>query len=405
MVKILLALTLACSTHLHAAICAGANGYTFCQSLILDHTKVPGNLTNYPAVFCFDATIGVNCLENSKQLATVSNGGFLQDTTNGFDFIVTSDAGGTVPLSYEAAIHNLTTGAAEIWVKLPSVSSTVDLTIYLFYGNAAVMTDQSHPTLVWDANFLAVHHHNQLSGTISTAPDSTSNGFTLSDYSAGVGGPPVGTSGEIGGAAGMRFDYLNYAGPYTSFPNVAPFTLEGWFDPTNVTGINGAGAYCIGDNIQGHQWNILFDDVAIRWVIAGTSVNVTFTGGTVGKHRIVTVLPSGQTTYLGATVYVDGVSKSLTDLGGGSTTVNITYPTTGQFAFTGYRSSGVCGFGDHGPVVNEFQNGIVDEERLSNIERTSNWVVTDYNNQSNPAAFWSFSKASGGASGRTIIIN
>ena len=35
---------------------------------------------------------------------------------------------------------------------------TANTTIYIYYGNSSISTDQSNPTGVWDANFLAVWH-------------------------------------------------------------------------------------------------------------------------------------------------------------------------------------------------------------------------------------------------------
>ncbi len=153
------------------APCAGANGYTFCQTLVLDHTKVSANLSNYPAAICFGGgNMGANCLQNTKQLATAANGGFLQNAAHGYDFIFTSDSGGTMPYTYETSIHNLVTGESEIWIKIPSVSSTVDLTVYMFYGNASITTDQSNGAAVWDANFIGVHHLQLQSGGTYDVP-------------------------------------------------------------------------------------------------------------------------------------------------------------------------------------------------------------------------------------------
>ena len=34
-------------------------------------------------------------------------------------------------------------------------------------------------------------------------------------------------------------------------------------------------------------------------------------------------------------------------------------------------------------------NGALDEVRISDVERSAEWVSTEYNNQSNPACFYS----------------
>ncbi len=387
--------------------CAGANGYTFCQTLVLDHTKVPSNQSNYPAAICFGSQVGSNCLTNSKQLATAANGGFLEDNTNGFDFIITSDSGAMTPLNYEAVIHNLTTGATELWVLLPSISSTVDLTIYLFYGNASVTTDQSNPTAVWDTDYLAVHHFTQISGVYSdtdTVPDSTTANPFAVETNFPTFAKPTAVTAIVGG--GANFDTLSCcgfinSGPFTNFPpngSPAPFTLEGWFNTNRAAGDQQA--YCIGaNNASGDRWAIHWFGAAATplWGIEGQNVGVTFPDGAGGGwHRIVTILPSGQTTFINAKAYVDGVAQTLTNLLGGTTTF------APQYTGFSYSAGILC---QNNPTPFFQFGGIMDELRLSKIERSADWITTDYNNQSNVKAFWSESTTGTSNKGRTIIIN
>ncbi len=386
------------------APCTGANGYTYCQTLVVDHTKVAANLSNYPAGICFGSvSMGPNCLVNSKQLATAANGGFLQDATHGYDFIITSDSGAMTPLSYEADIHNLTTGETEIWVKLPSVSSTVDLTIYLFYGNASVTTDQSNATAVWDANFIGVHHLQLQSGNTYDVPRPATNSTGGIDLPVGnISGsrfPVPAIAGVVGGGADLAGNgaaFMNDTGPFTAFPptgSPAPFTMEAW---VNLNGtITDGPAFCIGANsTDGDRWSIYWFNAGPSWIIEGRNIGVSFPGATSGWHRIVSVLPAGQTNMANGKVYVDGVSQTLTGTGG---VINPIYAGTNP-----YSSGFICG----GVSALTKYRGYVDEMRLSTIERSSDWVLTDYNNQSNVKAFWSNSTTgTSAAAGRTIIIN
>lgn len=388
------------------APCAGANGYTFCQTLVLDHTKVPSNQSNYPAVICFGVSMGSNCLANTKQLATAANGGFLEDSTNGFDFIITSDSGAMTPLNYETVFHTLTTGDAELWVLLPSISSTVDLTIYLFYGNASVTTDQSNPTAVWDSDYLAVHHFPATSGFYTTTiPDSTTAN-PLSVNTSPILFPTLAIPAVIGGGADLNNGGIGCGacgftneGPYTNFPpnaSPAPFTMEGWFN-TNGVNTSGSNAYCFGANItDGDRWSLGWDGPNLRWIVESRNRGIKFANELSGWHRIVSVLPSGQNSLLGSKVYIDGVSQTLTDIAGGNLA---THP---DYAAHGYNAGLGCGFGSpYGQYL-----GLMDELRLSKIERSQDWITTDYNNQSNVKTFWSNSTATnGGGAGKTIIIN
>lgn len=392
--------------------CAGANGYSFCQTLVVDHTKVAGTLSNYPAAICFGVGMGANCLTNFKQLATATNGGFLQNSS-GFDFIFTSDSGGTTPYTYETSIHNLVTGDTEIWIKIPTTSASVDLTVYMFYGNASVTTDQSNATAVWDSDFLAVHHL-QLQGgpgvhyTPSVGATDSTGANPLATNQSPISFEIDAIVGVIGGAADYgnmglgcgRCGFVNQ-GPFTNFPSTgspAPFTLEAWFNP-NINGVIGGGeAYCFGGNSNpnGDRWAILWDGT--NWFIEGDGAQVAVTGGTGnGWHKVVAILPMGQTTYLGAKAYIDGVAQTVTNSTNGGATVAPQYTNPHS-----YGSGLICGFDSS---FFSYQ-AAVDEMRLSKIERSSDWVVTDYNNQSNVKAFWSNSiPGTSTGAGRTIIIN
>ncbi len=376
------------------ASCAGANGYLFCQTLVLDHTKVSANLTNYPAAICFGVGMGVNCLANFKQLATGANGGFLQDATHGYDFIFTSDSGGTMPYTYETSIHNLVTGETEIWILLPTASASMDLTVYMFYGNPSVTTDQSNATAVWDANFLAVHHMQLTSGNWSVGvplADSTgANPMVINDISS-FRFPPNAIIGVVGGAADYSCTSCGFinSGPFTNFPTVAPWTLELW---VNTNGHNNNGeAYCIGNNAaDGNRFGIYWFNGG--WIVEARNRGSVFSGATSGWHRIVATMPTGQNNLNSTVVYVDGILAPVS--GGGGVTAPV-------YGGTAYSAGVLCG-----NSTNDLYQGQADEMRLSKTQRSADWVLTDYNNQSNVRAFWSNSVVgTSGSSGRTIIIN
>lgn len=391
------------------AACAGANGFSFCQELTIDHTKVPSDLTNYPAAICFGVQMGSNCLTNARQLATVASSGFLQNAS-GFDFILTSDSGATIPLNYEVPIHDINTGATEIWVLLPSVSSTVDLTIYLFYGNASITTDQSNATAVWDSDYLAVHHFARVSGVYSntdTIPDSTTaNPFTVTTnfptfpkpkaITAIVGG---GTDFGVTSGPGICCGFENN-GPFTNFPptlSPAPFTLEGWFN-TNGKNATDQSVYCFGSNsATSDRWDLFWQGSTTTWFIESLGSSGSFSGELTGWHRIVSVLPSGQSNIVNSKVYIDGVSQTITGSAGGGTVTFAPLYTDPR----AYSAGFLCGTG--GPF--DVFAGFMDELRLSKIERSQDWITTDYNNQSNVKAFWSESTSGTGNAGKTIIIN
>ena len=106
--------------------------------ITVDHTKVAGNLTNFPFL--------VNI---------PSNGGLASYArSDGYDLLFTSSDEVT-KLSHEIEKYVSATGELIAWVKIPSLSSTIDTVIYLYYGNPAA-ADQSNPSGVWDSNYKRV---------------------------------------------------------------------------------------------------------------------------------------------------------------------------------------------------------------------------------------------------------
>jgi hypothetical protein len=375
----ILILALAALPSFGACTASWSNGYQYCREIVIDHTKVPSTQTNFPVAICLDSTMGPNCNTNAKELATQANGGKLSNV-NGYDFIITSDTAGLTALSYDREAQNLTTGAAAIWVKIGSLSSSADTKIYLFYHNSSVTTDQSNATAVWDSNYLAVNHMQLASGnyTISVAAtdSTTANPLPINMFPIAVN--VAGITGMIGGGAdlsgGGAFANL---GPYTNFPangGPAPFTLEGWFNVNGQTSVGNA--YCFGANsATGDRWSIYWFGTSNTWIVEGQSVGVSFAGATSGWHRIVTILPSGSTTFGQAKVYVDGVIAAVSASG------QVLSP---QYtAVNGYSAGLTCG----SLVPVEQFAGLMDELRISKIERSQDWVTTEYNNQSNAVAF------------------
>ena len=374
-----------------------ANGYSFCREITIDHTKVTFNLTNFPMVVCLGTTMGSACSPNSKELATAANGGKLLNSS-GYDFIFTSDNAGTTPIAYERVIQNLTTGDSELWVLIGSLSSSVDTNIYLFYTNGSVSTDQSNPTAVWDANYKAVNHFNQFSGVINTGVntgvDSTSVGNNL--VLDGVVGVLTGGSGKIGAgvvwaATGGLLDPAVTGMPTGS----ATRTLEIWVN-TSDSGSSQT-AICLGTNAAAARFALGLVPAPNQWIAALTSESASFPATTTGGwHHFAITLPGGATTLMGVLPYVDGTLQTLSNRSAWTTTV--------ATAAGDYMVGETCGLGGAFVLM---PGAIADESRVSNIARSSDWIATEYNNESSPNTFYSISQQTppDASAGRTIIIN
>jgi hypothetical protein len=148
------------------------------KNITINHSRVPATQANFPVLIS---------LTSDSDLSSHAQG-------SGNDILFTA-SDGTTKLSHE--IESYSGGTLVAWVKVPSLSSTTDTTILMYYGNSGSASQQD-ATNVWDANYEAVWHLNE--GGTGTRYDSTSNRNDLNPRNyTGI----EATTGQIAGA-----DYL-----------------------------------------------------------------------------------------------------------------------------------------------------------------------------------------------------
>jgi hypothetical protein len=318
-------------------------------ALGINHTQVSGTQTNFPVL----VSLTIN------DLKTVSNGGSVQNT-NGFDIYFYSDIGLTTRLAAEVESYNASTGTILAWVKIPSISATVDTGFYIAYGDAAISTNPNSDatygkTAVWDSNYLAVFHLGN--GTSISLTDSTSNALTLTQSG---GTAPTAVSGAVNGAAVVT----GTGGLTTTLPSApTSFTIQAWAKPSATT-MSTPFAYG-STQLNGKNVHTLIDvnnPNTVRFgMYADTSDDITFTSGTTSFHQYIFRL-NGQSIQ----PIIDGVVRT-----NGTTT--LVYSGDGVFTLGKL-------FGSETAIA-------VDEVRFSNTVRSDSWLITEYNNQSSPSTF------------------
>src|SRR5262249_32651517 len=168
------------------------------RSFTVDHTKVSNDQTNF--------TVLVSVTNVSLKL--LANGGKVSGQN---DIQFYADAGITTRLKWEIEKYDGVAGTLIAWVKIPSLSSTVDTVFYLFYGSGNG-TDNSDKTNTWDTNFKGVWHMADNASNTTIAGSIGPNGTNVANTS----GKSV--SGEIGSA-------LNYNG--TTDGSNMPLSMAG----------------------------------------------------------------------------------------------------------------------------------------------------------------------------------
>ena len=344
----------------------GGNGYSYYRAITIDSTKASGTLTNFPVLV--SSTI--------VDLKTITNGGAVTDN-EGDDIIFTSDAAGSSILNFEREQYVSSTGEIYYWVQVPSISTSTDTTIYLFYGKSSVGTYQSSATGTWDSNYQAVWHLDE--STTSTSAyiiDSTANSYHASSSEGSFPAPT--STGKI--ARSQNFDGVDdVAGTASDFIGTGNVSVCAWIYPISF-GEGDLGRVIDNGKFQYHVKDGL-----------SQTMRVTSDAGTVasaGTNAIV----------LNQWSHVCG-TRNLT--GAANHYIN------GQFSGTADQNSGtpVGGtsnvlVGNRADLLRTF-DGLIDEIHISNIIRTPGWMLTEYNNQSSPSTFYTVgasSTPSGGGS-------
>lgn len=321
-------------------------GFSYYSPITVDHTKVPSTQTDFPILIS----------QTGTRFKTTGNGGHVQ-SSSGFDIRPYSDSALTSALTYELERYNATTGEVVMWVKISSLSSSSDTTIYLAYGNSALTTDGSS-TSTWSNSFSGVYHLKD--GTTLSTSDSTSHANNGTNHSA------TATSGKIDGAA----SFASASSQYVDLPSMtsAGVTLSAWVNATSFpNAYNGVLGWNSGPNVN---YALLMVKSTGKLACYTNVRNYDGTGSN--------TLSSGTTYYLvmvydstnGLVGYVNGSSD-------GTGTANGALGTPSQDAAIG-QDAGNSG---------RFWNGTIDEARIASVARSANWITTEYNNQNSPSTF------------------
>ena len=327
-------------------------GWMYRKKITINHTQVTGDLVNFPVVV---SNIDSDIRDHAQ--------------SDGDDILFMDGVGVANKLYHEIEMFDGSSGELVVWVKVPSLSSSVDTVFYLYYGNPSC-SSQQFPEKVWDNNFKARYSMSDL--TTSTIDDSTINGYDGIKTAANE--PIVSTDGKIGDA--QSYDGSNdFITISNSLHLTGQHTISMWIKPTSWTNyraiFGGRGLADQDDKggiaISSANGKLYYDvyDSAHRWAVAPilpaidvwTLVSAAYDGNTMRLfYNGVEQTPS---TTIGS-VTIDWTSSTWTRIGRSNTDL-----------FTYFY-------------------GLIDEVRISNIGRNSSWISTDYSNQNDPLSFFSF---------------
>jgi len=95
-------------------------------------------------------------LDDFPLLVSVTDSDLTKSQSSGNDVIFTS-SDGRVQLDHEIEFFDSSDGTVVAWVRVPTVRSTQDTTLYMYYGHNTT-TNVENIDDVWDSNYKAVYH-------------------------------------------------------------------------------------------------------------------------------------------------------------------------------------------------------------------------------------------------------
>ena len=323
------------------------DSWSYRKALTINSDQVVGDLTDFPVLVSLtDTDLSAHAQED------------------GDDFIFIDKEG--KKLKHEIESYASSTGVLVAWVKIPSLSSTVDTDIFMYYGNAGISNQQDAEN-VWDENYFAVWHMSESSGIIY---DSTSNNYDLFS----VGSPTYRQTGAIG--YGILFDDANpdYFQRDGAISITAPMTMSAWFNDDSATTDDRNFVQISNKDVADHYSRLAQGETTTNIVHVGGK------GGSTGEWAETVATYTDNTWNYATGIFESASSRTIY--------LNIVNSVndTGSFTATGLDRINIGYEGDSSP--GDAMSGLLDEIRISKIARSVIWMETEYNNQNNPSLFF-----------------
>ena len=320
--------------------------WEYYMTLAIDGSKIDANVASFPV----------------RVILTSLNFDFSQAKANGEDIrFVAADL--TTALEYEIARWDAGNEFAEIWVEIPALVMSINLTFRMYFGNPFA-ADASEWWNVWDANYRAVHHMKDQTG--SEIWDST---VQDNDGTKSAATEPTEETSPVVGYAQSFNEPFNLVQDKITIPDhatldiTAAITLEAWI-LTNHTGLDmaivskGTDRYALNMLASGADqvgFNLLLTGVGAQSVIWANSIPFD------GRLHYICGRFDGDT----MTIYVDGVARQWLSFGADTITTDNEPLKLGEY-------------GDEPPALVRNFWGWISEFRLSATARSPAYIKLNY---------------------------
>jgi hypothetical protein len=278
-------------------------------------------------------------------------------------------------------------GTGELWFKAETLSSIIDNSFYIWYGNTEAQaysrTDEFGSENVWSNGFVAVYHMNEdpIQGQVldSTINRNNISGSGLLDLNSGHLGNSIifnGSTDVLTSSNNVFNDWSSTNINSTVWFKANVVNTSCIFGQTNTGNINTASGYVPGIHI-GNDDNLY---------------SSTFWHGSTSATNNLGITQNGVWTHASIN-HASGEESSFLD---GNFIVS-TPRTQSSYSASYYYHYGACDQnGWSGGVTGEYLNGSISFFSMSRKDHSRDWIKTEYNNQNSPGTFYTTEKVNRG---------
>lgn len=307
-----------------------------------------------------------------NQLKQPGGGGVVTDA-QGDDVAPYSDNTCTTLLPFELIAYDGTAGRWRAHVNVSSLSGSSN--VYVCAGNSAITTSQANVAGTWNSGFVCVWHFGD--GSTLSLADSTANGCTFTNSGA------TAVAGQIYGAASLALSFM-YRN--TAVVSSMPITMSAWLKSSTTTGVQPAFTIqSAGSNLNMYRLILYQSKVQAQTQATGPVSGLAATSSNYSTSNW----------FHAAAVFTSSTSRTAY-LNGGSAGSNTTSVTPSGLDKSQTRTES----------TDEYFAGYLDELRVSNVARSGDWLITEYNSGT-PSTFWaatSWTSLSSSARPRRIFV-
>lgn len=290
--------------------------------------------------------------------------------SDGYDILFTSSNGET-KIDHEIELYDDSEGDLVAWVETPSLSSTSDTYLYMYYGNSSA-ADQQNASGTWDSNFIMVQHmDDDTTASVSESSGNSNDGLKL------AANEPIVTVTEGTLGQSQKFDnnddYVNV--PHDSSLNtVNTMTISAWINKVS----NDESAY---DTIiaKGDETPSEFNYVLSTYE---DELDFFYADGTYAEEVTTAANLGTSTWYYVAVTYEYNVDIIFY--------VNAAIEPDSDQAHDDAQLPNNTHDLRIGDAINYSSpfHGIIDEIRVSNSVRSAYWISNEHNNIASSSAFF-----------------